>query len=471
MSTPLPVLVIGAGPGGLCAAAALQARGLPFEIVDAGRRPGGIWDIDRARTPMYASAHFISSRTLSGFPDFPMPRDYPDYPRHDLIQRYIEAYAGHHGLDRRIRFRTRVTWAEPLADGGWEVVFEPSPECGAHPSGRGTNAVGDDGAGRSERGRYAALVVATGMTWHPNVPRLPGDFDGEVMHSFDYRDPSVFRGRRVVVVGAGNSGVDIACDAARSAAAAFLSVRRGYRFVPKYIFGRPADVFAHSGPTLPRWLEKRVFAFLLDRVLVGDVTRYGLPEPDHGVLESHPIMNTRVLDHMGHGDLVARPDVEALDGDGVRFVDGTRDTADLVVLATGYRRRFPFLPDAVGNGDEGPLDLHLNIFHRDRPDLAFVGLFETDGAAYGLFHLQSRLVAGALAAHLGEGGAGTGRSSPSKRDSEAPSAADRFALRRATERPDPRGGRRYLESPRHTYYVASDVYARLLERELAVMEW
>jgi hypothetical protein len=322
---------------------------------------------------------------------------------------------------------------------------------------------------------YAALVVATGMTWHPHRPALEGDFAGEVIHSFEYDEPARFQGRRVLVVGCGNSGVDIACDAARHAAAAFLSVRRGYRFVPKYIMGRPADVFARSGPPVPRWLEKRVFAFLLDRLLVGDVTRYGLPRPDHDVLESHPIMNTRVLDHMGHGDLTAKPDVEALDGDGVRFVDGSREEVDLVVLATGYRRRFPFLPAEVGNGDDGPLDLYLNVFHRERGDLAFVGLFETDGAAYGLFHLQSRLVAGAMAAELERRRDGSPGIAPeldvSGGDPPGVEASLRFARRRATKRPDLRGGRSYLDSPRHTYYVASDAYARLLEREAAVMGW
>lgn len=457
MESHAPVLVVGAGPGGLSAAAALKARGVPFSVVDAGRKVGGIWDIGRARTPMYASAHFISSRTLSGFPDLPMPQDFPDYPRHDRIQAYLETYAEHHGLAGSIRFGTRVESAVPRDGGGWRVDVSPSAEAPA--PGDATGAGEPGAAGEGETLACSALVVATGMTWHPRRPELPGAFAGEVIHSFDYRHPDLFRGRRVLVVGAGNSGVDIACDAARTADAAFLSVRRGYRFVPKYIFGTPADVFARGGPTLPRWLEKRVFSFLLDRVLVGDLTRYGLPAPDHDVLESHPIMNTRVLDHMGHGDLVARPDIEALDGDGVRFVDGTRDEVDLIVLATGYRRRFPFLPRSVGRGDDGPLDLYLNVFHRERPDLAFVGLFETDGAAYGLFHRQARLIAGALADHL--------RPPPPSGGGSASS----FAARRASKRPDVRGGRTYLPSPRHAYYVASDVYARLLDQEAAVMGW
>jgi len=229
-----PVCIVGAGPGGLSAAVALKRRGIPFRILDAGRRPGGIWDIGRADTPMYESAHFISSKTLSGFPDFPMPGDYADYPRHDRIQAYIEAYADHHDLGRHIEFGATVTRARPVTSPGG-----PEPEGGGSDAGwhvEWTTAEGEEASAG-----YGALVVATGITWHPNLPDIPGagDFEGEIRHSKSYTSPGEFRGKRVVVVGAGNSGVDIACDAARAADRAWLSVRRGYHFVPKYVFGAP----------------------------------------------------------------------------------------------------------------------------------------------------------------------------------------------------------------------------------------
>lgn len=189
-------------------------------------------------------------------------------------------------------------------------------------------------------------MLAVGNQWRPNLPDVPGTFSGEVLHSRAYRDPTLFDGRRVLVVGAGNSGCDIACDAAAHADFAALSTRRGCRFIPKYVFGRPTDVFARTGPQLPPAVEQKMFNRLLDTI-VGDVTRFGLPAPDHDALSSHPIMNTAVLDHMGHGDLVARPDVATLDGDTVRFVDGTSEAYDVVVWATGYRPWFPMLPDGV----------------------------------------------------------------------------------------------------------------------------
>ena len=423
-----PVCIIGAGPCGLLAAAALKKRGVSFEIVDAGRQPGGIWDISRDATPMYDSAHFISSRTLSGFPDFPMPETYPDYPRHDLILEYIRAFAKHHDLERHITFGVRVESAVRREGGGWNVTLSSG-----------------------ERRTGSALCVATGTTWQPRVPVVPGHFEGEAYHSFYYRSPKEFEGKRVLIVGGGNSAADIACDAARSAARAFISLRRGYYFIPKFMFGMPADVFAHSGPQLPRWLEERVFGFLMNRILVGNLGKYGLQKPDHPILRSHPILNTQILHHLGHGDIQARKDIQLFDGRTVRFVDGSAEEIDLIVWATGYDKRFPFLPPGELDGDQDRLDLYLNIFHRRLADLFFVGLFETDGAAYGLAGQQADLVASYL-------------------DGKLPSSIRAsFDRLRTSDRPDLRGGVHYVESVRHNYYVKGDVYEKVLRKAVRTL--
>lgn len=425
-----PVGIVGAGPAGLCAAAALQERGVPFQVVDAGRQVGGIWDVGRPETPMYQSAHFISSRTLSGLPGFPMPGDYPDYPRHDQILGYIQAFARARGLASDIELGVRVTTAEPTpaADGHWRVRLDSGEER-----------------------VWSALMVATGTTWHPRMPDVPGAFGGEQFHAFHYVSSEQLRGKRVLVVGGGNSGVDIACDAARSASRAFLSLRRGYHFCPKYVFGKPADVFAHGGPALPAWLEEKVLTFLLDKVLVGDLTRFGLPRPDHAVLRSHPIMNTQVLHYLGHGDLEARPDVRELRDRSVVFADGREEEVDLIIWATGYERRFPFLTGDTLPGEGGGA-LYLKFLHRRHPTLAFMGLFETDGAAYGLFGQQADLVATYLEAR--------------ERDPEGVAAFDRI---RAAGGPELTGGRSYVASPRHAWYVRGDTYERALRKARRVL--
>jgi cation diffusion facilitator CzcD-associated flavoprotein CzcO len=353
-----------------------------------------------------------------------MPDDYPDYPRHDRILAYIRSFAEKHDLESHAVFGVRVVRAERSDGSGWRVET-------------------DDGEVR----HYRALILSTGANWHPVVPDVPGEFGGESYHAFEYRSPRQFEGRRVLVVGGGNSGCDIVCDAARSASAAFLSLRRGYHFVPKYVFGTPSDVFADRGPKLPAWLERRVFGFLLRRIVVGDLTRFGLPEPDHDILESHPILNSHLLHHLGHGDVAVRGDVAALEGDTVRFADGSAETIDTIVWATGYRRRYPFLPEGTLPRRDQAYDLYLNVADRTSEDLFVMGLFETDGAAYPLFGLQARLIAAALG------------SLPEDRRA----AYDR---RRANGHPDLRGGRRYLQTRRHRHYVQADAYGRQLEKEL-----
>lgn len=414
----LPVGIVGAGPAGLAAAVALNAQRIPFEIVDAGDRVGGIWDIERAETPMYDAAQFISSRTLSGFADFPMPDDYPDYPRHEQIFRYIQSYAAHHALTDRVELRTRVERASLASDDSWDVQLS------------------------SGRRRWSALVVATGVNWFPNMPSVPGAFDGEQMHSFAFRSSDVFKGKRVLVVGGGNSGVDIACEAARHASHAYISLRRGYHFIPKHIFGKPSDVFAHTGPQLPWRLEEMVFGFLINRVLVGNLRKYGLPEPDHPILRSHPIMNTEILRYFADGSLAYRPDVKELRGRGVLFADGREEEIDLIVWATGYQRRFPFLRETLGAGKP---DLYLELFHRAHPTLFFMGVFEVDGAAYPLHSLQAVAVARYLAV---------------RRDART----SEFDAKRESSHPALRGKRPYLKSQRHDYYVKNDVYERALQQ-------
>ena len=192
------MVVVGAGPAGLCMTRRLAETDARFTVLERNADVGGIWDIDAPGSPMYESAHFISSKTLSGFPDLPMPEDYPDYPNHRQILAYIRSYADRFDLRSHIQFDTGVVHAALDQDGSWQLELTD---------------------GRRVRARY--LVCANGVTWEPNVISWPGRFDGEIRHSVTYRDASEFAGKRVLVVGAGNSGVDIACDAAFAADQAF----------------------------------------------------------------------------------------------------------------------------------------------------------------------------------------------------------------------------------------------------------
>ncbi|WP_202918926.1 flavin-containing monooxygenase [Saccharothrix deserti] len=262
--TQYDTCVVGAGPAGLAVARALAERNLPYTHIERHTAAGGIWDIDNPGSPMYESAHFISSRTQSGFGGWPMPDHFPDYPSRPQVLSYLRSFADANGLTDRIEFGVEVRDVKKNADGSWTV----------------TRADGRESV-------HAQVVVCTGSQWHPNIPELPGDFTGEVRHTVDYRAGEELRGKRVLVVGAGNSGCDIACDAARTADHAVISMRRGYWFVPKHVFGRPVDTLSGVGPKMPMWLEQKVFGTLL-KILSGDPTRLGLPKPDHKLFETHP---------------------------------------------------------------------------------------------------------------------------------------------------------------------------------------
>jgi cation diffusion facilitator CzcD-associated flavoprotein CzcO len=430
-STPSAVpdtCIIGAGPAGLAVARALAERELAYTHLERHSAVGGIWDIDNPGTPMYDSAHFISSRTLSGFGGFPMPEWYADYPPREDILAYLRSFADAYGLTARIDFEQEVVAVEQNADGNWSVT---------RASGISTE--------------HRDVVVCSGAQWHPNQPTLPGRFTGEVRHSITYRSAAELSGKRVLIVGAGNSGVDIACDAAANAHSAAISMRRGYWIIPKHLFGKPVDVIGETGPHLPARLESRIFGRLL-RLLEGDLRAAGLQQPDHRLLESHPIVNSQMLHHLRHGDLVAKPDIVDTEGPTVRFADGSEADYDLIILATGYEQRVPFAQGLFG--DSHHPDLYLSAFSRQHPGLHAVGFIETNSGAYQMFDLQAQLIASYI----------------DERDQDTASAR-RFSLRIAHDRPDLTGGLRFVASPRHQGYVHAPEFKRYLRKIAKQLGW
>ena len=410
-------IVIGAGPAGLVVAKQLKKQGLRYVVLERNDAVGGIWNIDAPNTPMYQSAHFISSKTLSGFPGHPMPDHFPDYPNHKQLLEYIQGYAAKLDLLSDIRLNAPVASAEQDSTGVWNITL-----------------------GNDERLKSKYLVCANGVTWDPNTVSWPGQFDGEVRHSVSYKSSSEFEGKRVLIVGAGNSGVDIACDASFAADQAFLSVRRGYHFVPKHLFGKPSDVFAQEGPKLPFFIEQKVFGAML-RVLNGDLRNYGLPKPDHKVFQTHPIMNTQILHYLGHGDCIAKGDIERLDGKEVVFKDGSREQIDLIITATGYQHSVPFLKGQKIPVKHGRPDLYMNMFPRTVSNMAMIGFIEFASAAYKNFDLMSELIVADIA------GSATGLSAMKK---------DHY--------PDLSGGHNYLSTERNANYVDVDTYLKTLSK-------
>jgi cation diffusion facilitator CzcD-associated flavoprotein CzcO len=296
-------------------------------------------------------------------------------------------------------------------------------------------------------------VVAAGIHWVPSLPEVPGRFGGEAIHSCGYKSPEIFRGRRVLVVGAGNSGCDIAVEASQHASRTFLSVRRGYWYIPKYAFGRPIDQVGEMGLKLRLPLfARRALNQLVLRAVVGRPEQYGLPRPDHRLLETHPIVNSQLLPALRRGALRPKADVVELRGDEVAFRDGTSERVDLIVYATGYRVTFPFLAHEELNSADGRPDFYLHVFHPTRDDLFIIGMIQPDSGVWPLMDLQARAVASYIRASGGNG----------------PGIRRMRALKQGPP-PDLGGGVRYVRSERHRYEVEHSSYRRRLREVIRLL--
>lgn len=373
-STTQPAIgVIGAGCSGLTAIKMLSEAGLDNIVCfEKGRSLGGNWAYspDESHSSVTETTHLISSKTMSQFSDFPMPADYPDYPSHRQVLAYFEAYAWHFDLEKYIRYNTEVVSADKLPGEKWQLRLSD-----------GSSPIFD------------YLLVANG---HHSVPRHPAwraHFAGKYLHSHSFKNTRGLEGQRVLVVGAGNSGCDCAVESSRVAACVDLSVRSAQYIVPKFMMGRPTDTFAARMKWLPRGLQNLLHRLSL-RLTVGDYRDYGLPRPNFPVTQAHPTVNNELLDRIRHGKITPRPGVQKVEDQTVFFTDGTRQTYDVIVAATGYKTAFPFIDKNLLDWEDATnIPLYLRVFHPDHPSLFFIGLVQPQGSVWPLSEAQARLVA------------------------------------------------------------------------------
>jgi dimethylaniline monooxygenase (N-oxide forming) len=361
-----------------------------------------------------------------------MTSDYPQYLSHDLIAKYLDDFVDHFGFRRMIKFRTEVIKVEPAAGGGWNVTVRQR----------------DTGALRTER--YSAVLVANGHHWDPQYPEpaFPGagSFTGEQMHSHHYRTPEPLTGKRVLVLGVGNSACDVAADCSRVAARTLVAMRRGAHVVPQYLFGRPTDhlTLMRFGTRAPFRLQSVAVAMLL-RIARGNVTRYGMPRPDHPVLCVPPTVSDSLLSKLGNGELVVKPSIDSFHGDCVRFTDGSSEPVDVVIYCTGYKISFPFLNEVAIGGSGKEIPLYRRIVPPQLPGLYFIGLIQPIGAVMPLAEIQSEWVADLLQ--------GTATLPPEQQ------------MNREIARYTAATVRRYGASTRHTIQVDFLAYMREIARE------
>lgn len=421
--------IIGAGPMGLAAARQLQRYAIPFVGFEQHTDVGGLWDINNPHSTMYESAHLISSKGTTAFAEFPMSAEVPHYPRHQQIGQYFRDYAEHFGLREHFQFNTRVVQLTRHGN-GWRLLSES----------------------RSEQREwfFEGVLIANGTLHRPNQPALPGAFAGELLHASAYKSADIFTGKRVLVVGCGNSACDIAVDAVHRAASVDLSVRRGYHFLPKFILGKPTDTFG-GAVKLPRRLKQLVDGLLV-RAMLGKPSQYGLPDPDYRLYESHPVMNSLVLHHIGHGDIQPRGDIRQVDGHTVTFADGSQADYDLILQATGYKLDYPFIDRTELNWpqDCGAPQLYLNVFHPLHRNLFMLGMIEASGLGWQGRAEQAELVALVI-----------------RRQLQGSPLAEQFhqqVQQRCAQRLD--GGYAYLPLERMAYYVHKDSYRQALKRHI-----
>jgi cation diffusion facilitator CzcD-associated flavoprotein CzcO len=379
MSEQPRVCVIGAGVSGLTAVKALADRGVPHVCFEASDDVGGNWYFrnPNGRSSAYRSLHIDTSKNSVSFADFAMDERYPDFPHHSEIHQFLREYADRFGLRERIRFNTAVQHAAREPGGGWRITTDGGEE------------------------RFDALLVCNGHHWDPSFPDFPGQFDGDTIHSHHYIDPTEpvdLRGRRVLVVGIGNSAVDIVSELSRKGVAdrVLISTRSGAWVMPKYVFGRPLDQVVHTIPWLPMSLQRRA-ARLLPRLVSGRMEDFGLPHPNHQFLEAHPTVSSELLLRLGSGDAVAKPDIAELQGDRVRFADGSVEPVDAIIWATGYRISFPFFDPEFISAPGNVVRLYKRMFKPGIDDLAFIGLGQAIPTIFPFAEVQAKLAARWLA--------------------------------------------------------------------------
>lgn len=349
--------VIGAGAGGLCAAKNLLARGLEVVVFELGSHIGGLWvyENDSGLSPAYRSLHINSEARVSSFIDFQFPEGAALYPGHREMKRYFEAYAEKFGVARHIRFNSRVTGVEP-EESRWRVSVA--------------------GAGSE---LFDGVVVATG---HQSVPRDPPEiagFTGDYLHAHSYRTPERFAGKSVLVIGPGNSGVDIAADICTQTAHTALACRSPVLIMPRMMFGVPnSRVLGMLEKSWMPWGLKIWIRTTLTRMFHGRMEQWGFRTPN---TRTHPISHPTLISHIAWRRITVKPGLREVEGDEVVFVDGTRERFDAIIGATGYVTDLPFLAREFWPLKQHRFALYNRVVDPKHTGLFYIGFFDVTGGS------------------------------------------------------------------------------------------
>lgn len=419
--------IVGAGCSGFTTAKALKERGLPFDCFEMSSVIGGNWVYKNpnGRSSCYQSLHIDTSKHRMQFEDFPTPAHYPDYPHHSQVAAYFNAYVDHFGLREHITLNTEVKRAVRGDDALWHLALS-----------------------NGETRTYDALFVCNGHHWDPYTPEIPGPFDGVEMHAHSYLtpfEPFDMRDKNVLVVGMGNSAMDIASELSQKPIAKklFVAARRGVWIFPKYINGQPPDKGV-APKWMPDWLMRRVVKKMIVDA-VGQMEDYGLPKPAHHPADAHPSVSGEFLTRVGCGDITVVKNVKEKRGKTVVFEDGREEEIDAIVYATGYNISFPFLDDTLIKVENNHLPLFKRVFNPGVDNLFFMGLAQPLPTLVNLAEQQARWIAAYL-----------------KGEYVLPSQAE---MEKTIKADEAREIGHYYSSRRHTMQVSFDRYCRDIKAE------
>ena len=374
-----PVCIVGAGVAGISAASALSRVGVPFDWFDDGSQPGGLWryENDNGKSAVYASLITNTSAPNMRLFGYEKASLGGRYLRHDETLGYLEWFLESTGLGEFLTPGTAVTSVVRTKAGFTVSTRSRARACGSR--------------------EYGSVVVANGRNWCPAIPRIRGEFAGRFLHSIAYKTPDMLQDQRVVVAGFGNTGADIAVDAASRAREVILSSRGGGFLSFRYARnGRPADLLRRTWTHyLPRPLRRELARLKL--------AKRGLSPKVVQALEANavfrakpPVINDRIAGLIDADAIQVRPEIVDFAGSQVRFADGSTTEADVVIAATGFTASFPFFSDEMLRRNAGFRDRYFRVVAPAEPGLYFVGHAAVLGPVWPVIEEQARWVAGLI---------------------------------------------------------------------------
>jgi dimethylaniline monooxygenase (N-oxide forming) len=424
------VCIIGAGSSGIAAAKTMKENGISFDCFEKGSDIGGNWRFnnDNGVSSAYRSLHINTNRIAMAYPDFPMPDDYPMYPHHSHIIKYFESYVEHFGIRAHITFNTAVTDVSQRPDATYAVKL-------------------DNGQTQD----YQYIIVANGHHWKPRMPNPPfkGNFTGETIHSHYYKESEQVKDKDVLIVGIGNSAVDIAAEAARlHTGKVVISTRSGAHITPSWLLSMPFDMLANPLTSkLPLSVQRLTLKLVL-WLARGKQEDFGVPKPKRKLLSEHPTVSQDLLHLSGRGAIKFKPNIQEFQGKTVIFEDGSSQDFDIVIFATGYKISFPFLKHYIEFNIEesNSLRLYKRVIHPNFPNTFFIGLLQPLGAIMPLAELQTKWIA--------------------KIVKEVCVLPKKEEMLRSIEEDAKKLHKQFDESPRHTLEVDFFEYKRSVEKEM-----